>query len=112
MFIFGVESTAHTFGVGIVNSEGKVLANITDSYTSPDAGMIPDKVAEHHKQVAAKVMQEAFSKANLNWDDIAASDRYILSQEEHHHVQVIHDVQKKIFSFAADEDTATPAGVA
>ena len=71
MFILGIESTAHTFGVGIVNSEGKVLANITDSYTSPDAGMIPDKVAEHHKQVAAKVMQEAFSKANLNWDDIS-----------------------------------------
>src|SRR3989344_9508569 len=60
MFILGIETTAHTFGVGIVNSAGSVLANITASYTSPDAGMIPDKVAEHHQQVAAKVMQEAF----------------------------------------------------
>ena len=53
---------------------------------------------EHHESTGRK--------------DIAASDRYILSQEEHHHVQVIRDVQKKIFSFAADEDTATPTGVA
>ena len=70
MFILGIETTAHTFGVGIVNSAGSVLANITASYTSPDAGMIPDKVAEHHQQVAAKVMQEAFTTAKLNWDDI------------------------------------------
>ena len=44
--------------------------------------------------------------------DIIATDKYILSQEKHHGVEVIHDVQKKNFSFAADEDTATPAGVA
>ncbi len=53
---------------------------------------------EHHESTGRK--------------DIKASDEYILSQEEHHKVQVICDVQKKIFSFAADEDTATPAGVA
>ena len=53
---------------------------------------------EHHESTGRK--------------DIVASDKYILSQEEHHNVQVIRDVQKKEFSFAADEDTATPAGVA
>ena len=53
---------------------------------------------EHHESTGRK--------------DIAASDKYILSQEEHHNVQVIHDVQKSIFSFTADVDTATPAGVA
>ncbi|GEM_PF-4897564 len=41
-----------------------------------------------------------------------ASDEYIKSQEKHHNVEVIRDVQKKTFSFAADEDTATPIGVA
>ena len=53
---------------------------------------------EHHESTGRK--------------DIVAADKYILSQEEHHAVQVVRDVQKKIFSFAADEDTATPAGVA
>jgi len=53
---------------------------------------------EHHESTGRK--------------DINAADAYIMSQEKHHNVQVIRDVQKKIFSFAADEDTATPAGVA
>src|SRR3989339_950842 len=53
---------------------------------------------EHHESTGRK--------------DMNAADEYILSQEEHHKVNVIHDVQKNIFSFAADEDTATPAGVA
>ena len=51
---------------------------------------------EHHESTGRK--------------DIIASDKYILSQEEHHGVQVIRDVPQK--SFTADEDTATPAGVA
>jgi len=53
---------------------------------------------EHHESTGRK--------------DIKAADEYILSQEKHHNVKVIRDVQRKIFSFAADEDTATPAGVA
>ena len=53
---------------------------------------------EHHESTGRK--------------DIVATDKYILSQEEHHKVQVICDVQKSIFSFTADEDTATPTGVA
>jgi len=53
---------------------------------------------EHHESTGKK--------------DIQASDAYIVSQEKHHNVKVIHDVQKKIFSFSAAVDTATPAGVA
>ena len=53
---------------------------------------------EHHESTGRK--------------DINAADAYILSQEKHHNVHVIRDVQKSIFSFAAAEDTATPAGVA
>ena len=53
---------------------------------------------EHHESTGRK--------------DMIAADKYILSQEEHHNVKIINDVQKSIFSFTADEDTATPAGVA
>lgn len=49
---------------------------------------------EHHESTGRK--------------DMVVADKYILSQEEHHAVQVIQDVQKSIFSFSADEDTATP----
>lgn len=70
MNILGVETTAHTFGVGIVTDKGKVLANTKDSYTSPDVGMIPDKIAEHHLEVSEKVLQEAFTESGLQWKDI------------------------------------------
>ena len=53
---------------------------------------------EHHESTGRK--------------DIAASDKYILSQEEHHGVDVIRDAPKIIFAFTADEDTAYPVRVA
>src|SRR3989338_7067618 len=67
----GVESTAHTFGVGVVDSSGRVLANVKDSYTSADGGMIPDKVAMHHKEVAERIREEAFRVANIKWSDVS-----------------------------------------
>lgn len=70
MIILGVESTAHTFGIGIVTDKGKILANVKDSYTSKDAGMIPHEIAEHHEKAAEKILQEAFKTARLGWEDI------------------------------------------
>ncbi len=71
MLLLGIESTAHTFGIGIVNSSGKILANIKDSYTTEQAGLIPNKVAEHHQHVAEKVLQQAFQEGNVGWGDIS-----------------------------------------
>ncbi len=70
MFILGIECTAHTFGVGIVNQKGEVLANATDSYTSKDGGMIPDQLAEHHTRVAETVLKKSLEEAKLDWKDI------------------------------------------
>ncbi len=70
MVIIGIESTAHTFGVGIVTAEGKVLANAKDAYTSPDKGMIPDEIAEHHGAVAERVLKEALEEASVEWKDV------------------------------------------
>ena len=70
MIIVGVESTAHTFGVGIVTDKGKILANLKDSYTSKDVGMIPHEIAEHHGKVAEQLLKEAFRSAKVEWKDI------------------------------------------
>jgi len=43
---------------------------------------------EHHESTGRK--------------DIIASDKYILSQEEHHNIKIINDVQKNLFSFTAE----------
>ena len=70
MFILGLECTAHTLGVGIVTDKGEILANAKDSYTSPDKGMVPHEIAEHHQQVADVVMQKALREAKISWEDI------------------------------------------
>ena len=70
MLILGIESTAHTFGVGIVTDKGKVVSNVIDSYSSPDKGMIPDEIADHHKRVAEEVLTKALEEADVSWKDI------------------------------------------
>ncbi len=70
MIILGIESTAHTFGVGIVNDKGEVLANAKDSYTSKDIGMIPHEIAQHHNDVYEKILQQALDEAQLDFSQI------------------------------------------
>ena len=38
--VLGIESTAHTFGVGIVK-DGKIIANQRDMYTTESGVIIP-----------------------------------------------------------------------
>lgn len=69
--ILGIESTAHTFGVGIVNN-GKILCNVRDSYTTEKGGIIPMDAAKHHKEVADKVYENALKEARISEDKIKA----------------------------------------
>lgn len=69
--IVGIETTAHTFGVGVVKN-GKVLANIKDMYKPIEGGIIPNKSAEHHKLVAQGIWEQALSKAGCSDSDIEA----------------------------------------
>jgi len=69
MICLGIESTAHTFGCGIV-SDGKVLANVKDSYTTKDGGMIPGDVAAHHVEVCDQVVADALKKASIKISDV------------------------------------------
>ncbi len=69
--ISGIESTAHTFGVAVVD-EGKILSNVKDSYTTEKGGIIPVEAAKHHSEVCEKVYNEALEKAEINEKDIEA----------------------------------------
>ncbi|MEM4259254.1 MAG: KEOPS complex N(6)-L-threonylcarbamoyladenine synthase Kae1 [Candidatus Pacearchaeota archaeon] len=69
--IIGIESTAHTFGVGVVD-KGKILANIKDMYVPEKGGIIPVESAEHHKEVAEKLWNDAITKAKISEDKINA----------------------------------------
>ncbi len=69
--ILGIESTAHTFGVGIVDN-GKILANYKDCYTTELGGIIPVESAKHHEKCAERVWNNALNEANISEKDISA----------------------------------------
>jgi len=62
MKILGIESTAHTFGVGVV-SEDEVLANVKSMFEPEEGGIHPRKAAEHHYQHALEKLNEAKQKS-------------------------------------------------
>ncbi len=65
MLCIGIESTAHTFGVGVMDNE-KVLANEKDTYIPPQGwGIEPVKAAQHHRRVWKDVLQRALRQAGV-----------------------------------------------
>jgi len=69
MICLGIESTAHTLGVGVSNGR-KVLSNEKDMYKPIKEGIVPRKAAEHHAQVVGEVMERALEKANVSLSEI------------------------------------------
>lgn len=69
--ILGIECTAHTFGVAVVNN-GKVLSNVRDMFTTQTGGIIPMEAAKHHRDVAEEVYREALMEAKVDEHEIDA----------------------------------------
>ena len=70
MNILGIESTAHTFGVGIITDTGEILANAKDMYKTTEGGMIPNEVGDHHRAVKDEILKKALAEAKLEMKDI------------------------------------------
>ena len=69
-YCLGIESTADDFSVGIASFEGEILANVMDAFISETGGIHPREAAQHHSQVAGKVLAEAFKKAKIKPKEI------------------------------------------
>jgi N6-L-threonylcarbamoyladenine synthase len=67
--ILGIESTAHTFGIGIVRDE-KILANVRDMYTTETGGIIPIESAKHHAKVSHELYEKALEVAGIKEEEI------------------------------------------
>lgn len=71
--ILGIESTAHTFAVGIIDDEMNILSDVRDiakpRYT---LGIDPKLTAEHHANVAVNVLKKALRDAGLSIEEISA----------------------------------------
>ena len=61
MISLGIESSAHTFSVALVNDKGKILAETRDMYTREDGGIIPADAAKHHREIREKLLGECFN---------------------------------------------------
>ncbi|MDE1823932.1 MAG: tRNA (adenosine(37)-N6)-threonylcarbamoyltransferase complex transferase subunit TsaD [Candidatus Micrarchaeota archaeon] len=69
MLVVGIESSAHTFGVGVARN-GKILANEKSMYRIGTTGMIPAKVAQFHSENAGEVIERALAVARIEFEDI------------------------------------------
>lgn len=73
MICLGIESTAHTFGIGIVDDKGNVLANVKDMYIPQEGwGIDPTKAKEHHLKVADELIQKALAQAGITKPNLIA----------------------------------------
>ena len=70
MITLGIEGTAHTLGVGIVDSERKVLANVLDMYRPPEGGLHPREAANHHADVVSPLILKALEEADISMKEI------------------------------------------
>jgi len=71
MLCLGIEGTAHTFAISIVDSNGKILTDIKDSYIPPQGvGIHPREAARHHSEVADKVLEKALQTAKIKPRDL------------------------------------------
>lgn len=71
-YLVGIESTAHTFGIAVLDETGKILTNLKDSYSTEKGGMIPVEVAKHHARICDNLYEKALLKSNIKEEEIIA----------------------------------------
>ncbi|UCG68554.1 MAG: bifunctional N(6)-L-threonylcarbamoyladenine synthase/serine/threonine protein kinase [Thermoplasmata archaeon] len=70
MLCLGIEGTAHTVGVGIVDSECNILANILKMYHPEKGGIHPREAANHHAEHIVALIREACQKPEIEYKDL------------------------------------------
>jgi N6-L-threonylcarbamoyladenine synthase len=72
-YVLGIESTAHTFSISIVSSEGKILSNAKSVYTPPEgSGIHPFEASQLHIRAAPVVLAEALRDSGVSLKDLCA----------------------------------------
>ena len=70
MICLGIEGTAHTIGVGIVDQDCTVLANLTKMIDGAKGGIHPREAANHHAENVVPLIHRAMEEAGLSYSDI------------------------------------------
>ena len=70
MLCLGIEGTAHTVGVGIVDESARILANVYEMVRPAKGGIHPREAANHHAERVVPLIREAADKAGADLTDI------------------------------------------
>jgi bifunctional N6-L-threonylcarbamoyladenine synthase / protein kinase Bud32 len=70
LICIGLEGTAEKTGVGIVDSEGNILASRGSSLIPETGGIHPREAAEHHAESLVPLIKEAMREARLSLRDL------------------------------------------
>src|SRR6266511_3171361 len=66
MLALGIEGTAHTCGIGIVDERCRIRANVYDIVRPEKGGIHPREAANHHAEVVVPLIQKAVDVAGID----------------------------------------------
>ncbi len=72
MAVLGIESTAHTASVGIVDEQARVVALASDMHRPTHGGIHPREAANHHVDVLPGLVRRALEESRLRPEEIEA----------------------------------------
>lgn len=72
MIVLGIESTAHSLGIGVFDESKGILANEVFKYPSLKSGYLPRKLVEFHSKNLRKAVEKALEKASLTTKELDA----------------------------------------
>jgi N6-L-threonylcarbamoyladenine synthase/N6-L-threonylcarbamoyladenine synthase/protein kinase Bud32 len=70
LLALGIEGTAHTVGVGIVDEKCRILANVYDMVKPERGGIHPREAANHHADVVVPLIRKAADIARIRLSEI------------------------------------------
>ncbi|MBD3387483.1 MAG: bifunctional N(6)-L-threonylcarbamoyladenine synthase/serine/threonine protein kinase [Candidatus Altiarchaeales archaeon] len=70
MIVLGLEGTAHTLGVGVIDGDFNVLADVRNSYTPEDGGIHPRDASQHMSSVMRESLDQALDEAAITISDV------------------------------------------
>jgi N6-L-threonylcarbamoyladenine synthase len=72
-YVLGVESTAHTFSVSVVTSDGEILSNAKSVYKPPEgSGIHPFEASQSHIASSPSVLKRALDESGVLVQDLSA----------------------------------------
>jgi universal protein Kae1 len=72
MVILGIESTAHTASVGLIDEDARVVAMASDMYRPPTGGIHPREAANHHVEVLPQLVARAMADGRVAPEELEA----------------------------------------